>query len=178
VWSAYANACVSAILATDESDASRQVPLLGGSDGYLRKLDVNAFSIDSSTAISAVAQTPTLSYAMPHLTKVLTAGSIGFQPLTDGTVTFEWHRDNKSYASLSINQGGGDILAPTSGTAFTLDTSYLGGGQFNDVWFETENGGEFRNMYYVITNADLAQNFSIHSMSAFVRGGALSLENA
>jgi hypothetical protein len=177
-WPAYQNVCVSAALATDESDAARQVVLVGGGDGYLRKLNVNGYSIDGSTAISATITTPTLSYGLPHMMKTLVAGSIGFLPLTDDTVTLEWHRDNGTYDSLTVDQGGGDSLAPTSGTAFTLDTSYLGGGQFTEQWFETENGGEFRNISYVIRNADIDASFSIHSLSAFVRGAALSLENA
>jgi hypothetical protein len=178
IWSAYANVCVSACLSTDEIDASRVVVHLGGSDGYLRKLNANSYSIDGATAISGYIKTPTMSYGSPHLTKTLVAGSIGFLPLTDDTVTFQWFRDNNTYDTLTVDQGGGDSLAPTSGTAFTLDTSYLGGGQFTEQWFETENGGEWRNIAFVISNADVDASFSIHSLSAFVRGSALSLENA
>lgn len=176
-WPAYDGYCASACLATDESDASRQIVLIGGEDGYLRKLNFNVFSIDSAVAITTTIKTPTLSYGMPHLTKVITGGSIGFLPMTDDTVTFSWFRDDGTYGTISVDQGGGDILAPTSGTAFTLNTSYLAGGQFNDQWFELETGGEFRNVSYVISNADLTGNFSIHSLSTFIRGGALSMEN-
>lgn len=176
-WTAYSSVSVSACLAVDEDDASRQVVHIGGTDGYLRRLDSDSYALDTSTAINAVVKTPTLSYGSPHMTKTIVAGSIGFLPLTDDTVTFEWHRDNGTYSTLSVDQGGGDILAPTSGTAFTLDTSQLGGGQYTEQWFETENGGEFRNIAFVLSNGDLDANFSIHSLSAFIRGGALSLEN-
>ena len=177
VWNAYSGVCVSAILATDEADNSRQIVMLGGADGYVRKLNVNKFSIDDTTAITCTIKTPNLSYGDPHQTKVITGGAIGFLPLTDDAVTFTWLRDDGTYGTLSVDQGGGDYLAPSSGTDFTLDTSYLAGGTFNDQWFELENGGEFRNIAYTLSNADLSGNFSIHSLSTFIRGGALSMEN-
>lgn len=177
-WPAYAGVCNSAHLATDEDDNSRAVVVLGGNDGFLRKLDVNAFAIDGSTAITSTVKTPNLSYGSPHLTKTPTAGSIAFQPLTDDNVTFTYHRDNQTATSLSINQGGGDFLAPSSGTDFTLDSSVLGGGQYSDVWFEIENGGEVRSLAYELSNGDLDANISIHSLSIFLRGANLSLENA
>lgn len=177
LWSAYKDICVSACLAVDEDNASKQVVHIGGSDGFLRRFDFDAYSIDQTYAINAVVKTPTMSYGSPHMMKTVVAGSIGFMPMTDDTVTFEWHRDNGTYDSLQVDQGGGDILAPTTSNTFTLNTSYLGGGQFNETWFEMENGGEFRNIAYVVANADVSASFSIHSLSTFVRGAALSLEN-
>lgn len=177
IWDCYSGYCNAMSLMIDESDNSRQVVMVGGNDGNLRKLDVNAYSIEG-LGINALVQTPTLSYGTPQLMKVISGGSIGFAPYTDDPVTFSWYRDNGTYDTISVDQGGGDILAPTSGTAFTLDTSYLGGGNFNDQWFELENGGEFRNISYQVQNSDVSGNFSIHSLSAFIRGGALSMENA
>ena len=179
LWPAYAGYCNSAILATDESDNSRQVVLIGGNDGYLRKLNVASFSIDGTTAIGINVKTPTLSYGTPHLKKVLTGGSIGFSPITDDDVSFSWYRDDNTSASLDIEQGGGDFLAPSSsGSEFTLDASYLAGNSYVDQWFETEAGGEFRNIAYQITQSEVTGSASIHSLSTFVRGGALSMENA
>lgn len=176
-WPAYAGVCNTAILATDESDAARQIVLVGGNDGYLRKLNVAGYSIDGATAINWVVKTPTLSYGSPHLKKTFTGGSIGFLPLTDDALTLTYVRDDGTTGSVSVDQGGGDILAPTSGTAFTLDTSYLGGGDFVDTWFEVLEGGEFRNITWQMQSADLTSNVSVHSLSAFIRGGALSMEN-
>jgi hypothetical protein len=177
IWNSYKDVCVTACLAVDEDDASRQVVHLGGEDGFLRRLDADSYSIDETLAINAVVKTPTLSYGSPQLMKTVVAGSIGFMPMTDDSVTFEWHRDNNTYDSLHVDQGGGDFLAPTSATPFHLDTSYLSGGQYTETWFELENGGEYRNIAFVLSNADVNASFSIHSLSTFVRGGALSLEN-
>lgn len=177
-WIGYSGKVTSMSLATDESDAARQVVLIGGSDGFVRKLDVNRYSIDGSTAITCTVKTPHLSYGAPHQTKVITGGSLGFAPMTDDDVVFRWERDDGTYGTLNVGQGGGDLLAPSTGTDFTLDTSILGGAAFVDKWFELEAGGEFRNVAYTISNADVSGNFSIHSLSTFLRGWALSMENA
>lgn len=177
-WTGYSGKCSSMALAIDESDAARQVVLIGGTDGYVRKLDVNRFSIDGTTAINCIAKTPHLSYGAPHMTKVITGAGLGFAPLTDDTVTFKWERDNGTYGTLAFDQGGGDLLAPSSGTDFTLDTSVLGGAAFVDTWYELEEGGEFRNIAYTVSNADVSGSFALHSLSTFLRGAALSMENA
>ena len=176
-WTAYTGICNSAILATDENDAARQVVLIGGNDGYLRKLNVSGYSIDDTTAITWLVKTPTLSYGTPHLKKTFTGGSVGFLPLTDDDITLTVYRDDGTSGSESISQGGGDQLTPTSGTSFTLDSSTLSGNEFNDRWFETLTGGEFRNIAWEMTCAELTAGISVHSLSAFVRGGALSMEN-
>jgi hypothetical protein len=176
-WPAYAGACNSACLATDESDNSKQTVLIGGNDGYLRKLTTGALSIDETTAIAANIRTPNLSYGAPHLKKTYVGGSLGFLPLTDDTVDLTWYRDDGTSGTLAVEQGGGDLLTPTTGSPFTLDTSVLSGGQFVDRWFDHVDGGEFRSIAYQIQNADLTGNFSLHSLSSLIRGGAFSLEN-
>lgn len=177
-WPAYAGVCNTAHLATDETDNSRQIVLLGGNDGYLRKLDVNQLAIDGATSIAWIWKTPNMSYGTPQLKKTLVAGAIGFQPLTDDSVTLTWFRDDGTTGTRAVDQGGGDSLAPTAGTAFTLGTSQLGGGEYVDRWFEELEGGEFRTIAYQVAGSGTDANFAVHSLSAFVRGGVLSMENA
>lgn len=171
-WPAYSGVCNSAHLATDESDNSRQVVLIGGNDGYLRKLNVSAFNIDDATAINWVIKTPTLSYGTPHLKKVITGGAIGFEPITDDSVTLTWERDDFTSGTQTVEQGGGAVLG-----TFLLGTDYLGGGQFSDTWFELEDGGEFRSIAYQLQSSSVDAKVAVHTLSAFIRGGALSMEN-
>ena len=176
-WPAYAGVSNSAILATDENDAARQVVLVGGNDGYLRKMNVAGYSIDDTTAINMVVKSPTLSYGTPHLKKTLSGGSVGFLPLTDDDMTLLWGRDDGTTGTVDVSQGGGDRLTPTPSSPFTLDSSTLTGADFVDTWWETVEGGEFRNIYWQMQSAGLDANVSVHSLSAFIRGGAPSMEN-
>lgn len=177
-WPAYAARCNTACLSVDASDNDRSVVLVGGNDGFLRKLDVNAFALDAASTINLAVRTPALTYGGPHLKKVITGGSIGFLPLTDDAVTFQWHREDGTYGQISVEQGGaGSYLAPSSSPEFILDESYLAADSYNDQWFELEEGDEFRSISYAIQSAGLDSDISIHSLSAFIRGGALSMEN-
>lgn len=177
-WPGYSGYCNSAALAVNDSDSSRQVAIVGGNDGYLRSLNLSALSIDEVTAINANLKTPNLSYGTPHQKKTLVRGALGFLPLTDDEVDFTWYRDDGTTGTFAVDQGGGDLLTPTTGSPFTLDTSVLSGNQFVDRWFETHDGGQSRTFAYQIANADLTGDFELHTLSTFMSGALDSMENA
>lgn len=178
VWPAYSSVVNSLARGVDASDANRQVVLTGGIDGYVRKFNPNRYSIDGSTAIGLTARTPNLTYLSPQLKKTIVGGALGIQPLNDSDITVKWYRDNDNAGTTTVDQGGGDQLAPTSGTSFTLGTSQLGGALFVDRWFELEEGGEFRTVAYEVSEGTNDVNVSIHSISTVIQGGPVSYENA
>jgi len=69
------------------------------------------------------------------------------------------------------------VLGVAGANQFTLDTSQLAGSQFNDVFYEAEEGGEFRQIQYEITQSAVNQDIELHSITAVVTPGAVSTES-
>jgi len=163
----------------DSSDNNRPILMAGGSDGFLRRMGRPARSIDGSTALSYVAQTPYFSYARPIEKKTIHVGAIGFAPKNNGAVTFGWTRDNNTQQTIDVNQqGSGDVLGPASLHPFTLDTSTLGGSAYVDSFFELDEGGDFRTISYEIRNSVLNEDVEIHTISAGIsKDGSWATEN-
>ena len=151
--------------------------LLGGNDGYVRRDNVLDRSIDGTTAYTAKATTPHLNYGDPMLMKNITAAAVGLAPKGNYDLTFTWMRDDASAQSVTLDQGGGDVLGPAAANEFTLGTSQLSGARFVDRYVELVEGGEFRSISYQLTQSGLSEGMEVHSFSATVKAGSMSTEN-
>jgi hypothetical protein len=152
--------------------------LTGGNDGFVRRTNVVDRAIDSTTSIAYKATTPFMTYGNPMQMKTLAQGALGIAPKGNFNITLGWTRDGNSQQTVTIVQGGGDVLGPASSNQFTLGTSQLAGSQFVDRFTEFgEAGGEFRSVQYQITNNGLNEDVEIHSLTTLIEIGALSTEN-
>lgn len=167
--------CVANVV--DSASANKRVLMIGGQDGYVRKTDQAARSIDGSTAITAEAVTPYTNYGSSITTKTLAGASVGIAPKGDFDITFGWTRDDNAAQTSTVTQGGGDVLGTASANQFTLDTSALAGALYVDRFMEMEEGGEFRSISYSVYNAGLNEDMEVHSISTDIEIGAQSTEN-
>jgi hypothetical protein len=176
-WSripAYAFAAISTFV---DTNGVRRV--LGGSySGFVRRLNIVDRSLDTSTAYNYKVTTPHLNYGFPIAMKTMEQGSIGIFPRGSFDFTFGWTRDDHAQQTLTLAQGGADVLGPASDNQFTLDTSALAGAKYVDVYHEfNEQGGEFRSVQYQVQQSGLNEDMEVHSISASVTIGAESTEN-
>jgi hypothetical protein len=174
LWPALNANCIAAVY---DTTGNRQILMAGGRDGYVRRTDTANRAIDASTAIAAKITTPYNNYGSAALTKTITDASMGISPRGNYDVTFKWTRDDEIQQSASVEQGGGDVLAPADANQFTLDTSALGGSQFVDRFMELEEGGEFRSVSYQVLQSGVNEDLELHSISASFEPGALSTVN-
>lgn len=157
-------------LFTDTNNVDRV--FLGGTDGFLRRSNIATRSIDSATSINYTVKTPFLTYGNPMRTKTIERASVGISPKGDYEGTFAWERENESQQTATFSQTGGDVLG-----SFVLGASKLGGVGFSDYYMELEEGGEFRNIRYQITNNVISEDLELHNFSTTITAGAESSEN-
>ncbi len=159
-------------------DSDVSTIFLGGSDGFVRSWDNSTRSIDGTTGLSYKVKTPHIDYGVPERMKTLAGASLAIQPHNNGNITFSWTRDIQTEQSVTISQGGVDVLGSADANEFTLGTSRLGGSRFvNRFSALGEEGGEFRSVSYQFTNSANNEDVEIHSFGAFVEQGAESMEN-
>lgn len=164
-------------LVVDSQAAGKRVIMGGGSDGYIRKLGRTNRSIDNATALGFKVTTPYLSYANPLIWKSLRHFAIGLQPKNNGSVTVNYQRDGNTQQSFTLTQGGGDVLGPATSSAFTLDSSTLGGARFLNRFYDAPDvNGEFRSIQWQIIDATLDEDIELHSLSAMIQPGAEGTE--
>ena len=149
----------------------------GGNDGFVRKMFQPNRSIDGATALSYKVTTPFLDYGSTITVKTMIGGSLSLQPKNNGNLTFGWQADANSQQTLTVAQGGVDVLGTASANQFTLGTSTLGGAMFVDKFFPTPTGGEFRQIQFEVTNNVVNEDVEMHAISALVERGASSMEN-
>ena len=176
-WSripAYAFASIATFV---DTNGVRRV--LGGDyAGFVRRLNIVDRSLDTTTAYNYKMTTPHLNYGFPITMKTLEEGAIGIFPRGNFDFTFGWTRDDNAQQTLTVNQGGSDVLGTASANQFTLDTSTLAGAQYVDVHHEfNEQGGEFRSVQYQVTQGGVNQDIELHSLTASITVGAESTEN-
>jgi hypothetical protein len=170
---AYENAAVSMAVGINASDNNKEVIFGGGSDGFVRIFGDPDRSIDGSAAITYNLETPFMSYGHTMQLKDIMGVAVGFQPKNDGSVTFGWTRDNNAEQTVSISQGGSDVLGDADANEFTLGISALGGALYVDRFSRlNEQGGIFRSISFAIRNAVNNEDVEIHSITAHgdVRG--------
>ena len=171
-WPSFSDTCVSIASVIDSTANDRRLIMGGGTDGFVRKYGQSTRSIDGSTAINFKVTLPHLTYGIPIQEKIITGGSIGFQPKNTGTVTFGWTRDNNAQQTQSVAQGGAAALG-----SFVLDTDTLGGSRFVDRFFPLEEGDAFRSVSMEVTNNTNNEDVEIHSISSVLDPGTWSWEN-
>lgn len=171
-WPSFSDTCVSLASVIDPTASDRRIVMGGGTDGFVRKFGQSTRSIDGATAISFKVTAPYLTYGIPIQEKVITGGSIGFQPKNSGTVTFGWTRDNNAQQTQTVSQGGAAVL-----DSFVLDTDALGGARFVDQFFELPEGDAFRSVSMEVTHNTNNEDVEIHSISNVLDIGAWSWEN-
>lgn len=159
-------------------DSTKTKRIYGGSNnGFVKQLYVPTRAIDGSTSIAAKVTTPYLNYSDPMVMKTISQAAVGISPKGSYNLTFGWTRDGGAQQTQTMSQGGSDVLGSASANQFTLGTSSLAGSQYIDVFMELETGGEFRSIQYQVTNNGLSEDLEVHSISASVKGGAVSTEN-
>lgn len=159
-----------------DSNGLRRI-LGGGNDGFVRRLNVADRAFDT-TALSYRVRTPAMNYGNSFVMKTLEGAAVGIAPKGNFDFAFRWSRDGLTQQSVTIAQGGGDLLGPVSAHAFTLDTSALAGAQFVDRFDALgEAGGEFRSIQYEFAQSAVSQDIEIHSFSTKVTPNGESMEN-
>jgi hypothetical protein len=171
LWPALDAFCVARVI-----DVATPTIMIGGRDGYVRKTDVANRAIDSVTAIASKVTTPFTNYGSSIDMKTLATASVGIAPKGNYDVEFRWTRDDNAQQTLTVNQGGGDVLGAASANQFTLDSSALAGASYVDRFMELEEGGEFRSISYEVYNAGLNEDMELHSISTGMERGAQSTE--
>jgi len=150
----------------------------GGNDGFMKRLNIPARSLDgSATAYTAKVTTPYLNYGQPIIKKTISIATVGIAPTGNYNVTFGWQRDDNAQQTATVTQGGGDVLGPSSVNPFTLGTSTLAGAQYVDRYMDLEEGGEFRSIQYQVLQGGMDEDMELHSISAGIKGGSISTEN-
>jgi hypothetical protein len=153
--------------------------LAGGNDGFVRRLNIVERSIDGSTGLAYKVKTPFMNYGDPGTMKTPEWGSIGIAPKGNFDFTFGWQRDGAAQQTLTVTQGGGDVLAPSASNQFTLDVSTLGGSQYVDRFHQfNEQGGEFRSIQFELRDSANYQDLECHSITAAMHVDAVNTENS
>lgn len=163
---------------TDATAANLRIVMAGGSDGYVRKLGRQSRTIDTSTAITFKVTTPFISYATPIIKKSIRALAVGIAPKNNLAMTVGFKRDSETQQTVTVYQGGSDVLGTVTSSAFTLDSSTLGGSAF--LWRFSDDpaiAGEFRSIQYQVTDAVAGQDVELHALSAMIQSGAEDTSN-
>ncbi len=177
-WSRIPSYAAASLAIFVDTNGIRRV-LSGGNDGYVRRLNIADRSIDGTTGLSYKVTTPYMNYGDPMMMKTLQQGAIGIAPKGNFDFTFGWQRDNAAQQTLTMAQGGGDVLGSASANQFTLDSSTLAGSKYVDRYHQfNEQGGEFRSVQFQVTDSVNYQDIEIHSITALVQPGATSTENS
>lgn len=180
LWNAFDSGCVFSVV--DAQDNDEIAIWSGGNDGEVRRTGIRTKIIDAGSAISYKMTFPYLDYGIPQKIKTITGADLGIRPFGAYSLTLGWTRDDATQQTVTITQGGGDVLAvdqtPTPATgAFTLDSSTLGGAQFVNRFTRLgEEGGTFRQIQYQATQTAAYQDAEVHSIGAFIEPGVDSLE--
>jgi hypothetical protein len=145
----------------------------GSNDGYVRRLQRGARSIDGIGAIVSWIDTPFLNYGNPGDMKPLERAAVGISPKGQYDFVFGWTRDNNNEQTFTQSQDGTGFLLDTD----YLDTGILGGSFFADRFMSLEEGGEFRSISYSVRNTTVDEDLEVHTISVKIGPGAESWEN-
>ena len=146
---------------------------MGGTDGYIRRVDEIARSVDGSTAYTAKLTTPTFTYGGAWRMKTMEALGISQIPKGNYTATLGWMLDGGNQKTATVSTSGGDVL----GSTFTWNQSAWGGNRYTHRYTTPEEGGEFRGVQYQLQQAGANQDMEIFDLHAKVSYGAESLED-
>lgn len=162
---------------SDPASDDRRILYAGGNDGFLRKTQQASLEIDDGTGINAIFQLPFMHYSTQNKKKTLVAIGIGLVPSGEFAVDVGIRTESSS-ETTQVLQSGGAVLGPADQNEFILDTSVLSGDQYRTIWSEDVNSGQFREISYELSNAEVGETFNIHSFHAVIEGSSVvSYEN-
>ena len=145
----------------------------GSDDGFVRRINISARSIDATTGYVGRFDTPNFHYGDAGQMKVIERAALGIVPKGLYDIEFGWTRDSNPEQTFSQGQGGIGFLLDTD----FLDTGVLGGSFYADRFMSLEEGGEFRSVSYSARNGSKDQDMEIHSITAKIGVGGDSWEN-
>jgi len=147
----------------------------GGTDGFIRSTNIAANSIDATTPMTPVVATPFMNYGSSIQYKTIATMGFTVSPVGDDMLTFKWVRDSTYDQTATISQGAVDGVALG---VFVLDVDKLTGGvgRINELYYEMEEGGEFRWIQYQIENNVLNDDLVVHAFLAGLQFDAVSTE--
>jgi len=167
-WNAYTSGCVASVI-----DVGVPSPFGGSNDGYVRRLQRSAKSVDGSAAIPCDTTLPFLHYANPMNFKQFSRAAVGISPKGNYDLIFGWTRDDNAEQTESVSQGqGGTVL-----DSFTLGTDTLAGATYGDRFMSLAEGGEFRQIRYRVASNLVDEDLELHTISASLTRGSDSGEN-
>jgi hypothetical protein len=173
-WSecpAWASGCVARAL---DPNGEEEI-LFGGNDGFVRVGMTTTRTIDTTDAIGASVKTPFMNYGQAARVKTLQHAALNIkQTSTSAASTFSWCRDTFAAQNKTFDTGGGGAVLDS----FVLGTDVLAGLSVQDVFIDTESGGEFRSIQYKFGNSEVGSDLEVHSLGAFIEPGTWSMENA
>jgi len=168
-WDAFTSGCVATVV-----DSGIPTLFDGSNDGYVRRLQQSAKSIDTLGAINSVTTMPFLNYGLPARKKVLSRAFVGVTPGGNYNMTLSWTRDNSATQTKDMGQGGSGALL----NEFELDVDVLGGSEYMDRFTSLDDGGRFRSMSMGVSNAVAGEDLQIHNIGAVIERGTDDWENA
>lgn len=176
-WPSFSSVASCLARVVDPGANNDPIIMSGGTDGFIRKLGQPTRSIDGNTALSYRVTTPNLTYANPLYEKTFAGFGLGIQPRNNGDITFGWTRDDATQQTDTVTQTRAAVLGAAAANQFTLGTSTLAGTRFLDIWRTELGGGRFRSIQYEITHSVNNDDCEVHSLTAILEGGSLSMEN-
>ena len=151
-WPAF-NACCAARV-VDSADSNKVKVFIGGQDGFVRKTDATDRSIDTTDAYTATATTPFTNYGSPSISKTLGPLAVSMVPKGNYNMTLGVTRDKQAQDTYTLSQGSTNTAWP-----------------FVDVFTEAEEGGEFKNIQYSVSQGILSQDMEVHAIMATIELG-------
>ena len=131
---------------SDPNSRGRPILATGGNDGFVRKLQQIDRTVDTSTAISAYAKTPS------HF-------GLGMQQHGTSELTFSLINPVAT-TSFDVNASTGAML-----DSFELDVDVLAGDAYLTFWSDATGGpGQAREFAYEISNTELSQDVEVNAI--------------
>jgi len=145
---AFNGCCVARVIDTADTTAKL---FIGGTDGYVRITDASDRSIDTTGAYTAKATTPFTNLGSALLSKTISNLSAGVVPKGDYNLTLAWTRDKQSQQTATLAQVSTSTAWP-----------------FVDIFNEAEEGGEFKNIQFEVSQGTASQDMEVHSIGASI----------
>lgn len=169
----------------DTNDNNLSVPMIVGSDGFLRKLNrTNRWYENAPSGMTAMrprVRTPYLSYGSTLTLKSLMSASISARIENQSVLTFEFTRDKSGSQSINIDVSGGNLLGSADPSLeFILGDPVrgtLGGNQVSPIYFDVDEGDEFRQICYEIRNSQVIPDVEVDDFTALIKFSADTLED-
>jgi len=119
--------------------------------------------------------TPFMNYGSSIQYKTIATMGFTVSPVGDDMLTFKWVRDSTYDQTATISQGAVDGVVLG---VFVLDVDKLTGGvgRINELYYDMEEGGDFRWIQYQIENNVLNDDLVVHAFLSGLQFDAVSTE--